>query len=83
MRLDLTPKEFQLLQVLAAKPGRVFSRGQLLDAIYEDNLDVSERAVDSHMKNLRKKLALAMPEAEPIRSIYGVGYKWEPAEQLS
>ncbi|MCM8594102.1 response regulator [Accumulibacter sp.] len=76
-RLDLTPKEFQLLQALAAKPGRVFSRGQLLDAIYEDNLDVSERAVDSHMKNLRKKLAQAMPDAEPIRSIYGVGFVFE------
>jgi two-component system response regulator BaeR len=77
-RLDLTPKEFQLLQALAAKPGRVFSRGQLLDAIYEDNLEVSERAVDSHMKNLRKKLAQAMPDAEPIRSIYGVGFVFEP-----
>ena len=77
-RLDLTPKEFQLLQTLAAKPGRVFSRGQLLDAIYEDNLEVSERAVDSHMKNLRKKLAQALPDAEPIRSIYGVGFVFEP-----
>lgn len=76
-RLELTPKEFQLLRVLAAKPGRVFSRGQLLDAIYDDNLDVSERAVDSHMKNLRKKLAQAWPDAEPIRSIYGVGFVFE------
>lgn len=76
-RLDLTPKEFQLLQALAAAPGRVFSRGQLLDAIYDDNLDVSERAVDSHMKNLRKKLAQALPDAEPIRSIYGVGFVFE------
>jgi two-component system response regulator BaeR len=76
-RLDLTPKEFKLLQALAAKPGRVFSRGQLLDTIYEDNLDVSERAVDSHMKNLRKKLAQALPDAEPIRSIYGVGFVFE------
>jgi two-component system response regulator BaeR len=77
-RLDLTPKEFRLLQALAAKPGRVFSRGQLLDTLYEDNLDVSERAVDSHMKNLRKKLAQALPDAEPIRSIYGVGFVFEP-----
>jgi two-component system response regulator BaeR len=76
-RLDLTPKEFRLLQTLASKPGRVFSRGQLLDAIYEDNLEVSERAVDSHMKNLRKKLAQALPDAEPIRSIYGVGFVFE------
>ena len=75
--LDLTPKEFKLLQVLAAKPGRVFSRGQLLDAMYEDNLDVSERAIDSHMKNLRKKLAQAMPDREVIRSIYSIGFVFE------
>lgn len=75
--LDLTPKEFKLLQALAAKPGRVFSRGQLLDTLYDDNLDVSERAIDSHLKNLRKKLSLALPDAEPIRSIYGVGFVFE------
>lgn len=79
-RLDLTPKEFQLLQALATHPGRVLSRSQLLDAIYEDNLEVSERAVDSHMKNLRKKLAQVLPAAEPIRSIYGVGFVFEPFE---
>jgi two-component system, OmpR family, response regulator BaeR len=67
-----------LLRVLTARPGRVYSRGQLLDAIYEDALDVSERAVDSHMKNLRKKLALVEPERELIRSIYGVGFVFEP-----
>ena len=77
-RLDLTPKEFRLLQALAAHPGRVFSRARLLDEIHEDNLDVSERAVDSHMKNLRRKLAQALPEREPIRSIYGVGFVFEP-----
>jgi two-component system response regulator BaeR len=77
-RLDLTPKEFLLLRVLAEKPGRIFSRGQLLDAVYEDNLEVSDRAVDSHMKNLRKKLAQALPGSEPIRSIYGVGFVFEP-----
>ena len=77
-RLDLTPKEFKLLQVLVNKPGRVFSRGQLLDTIYEDNFEVSERAVDSHMKNLRKKIAQLLPDAEPIHSIYGVGFVYEP-----
>ncbi len=77
-RLDLTPKEFRLLEVLSAKPGRVFSRGQLLDLVYEGNLDVSERAVDSHMKNLRRKLSQAQPEREVIRSVYGVGFSFEP-----
>jgi two-component system response regulator BaeR len=75
--LDLTQKEFKLLQTLTARPGRIFSRGQLLDCLYQDNLDVSERAIDSHLKNLRKKLALAMPESEPIRSIYGVGFVFD------
>ncbi|MDP1612976.1 MAG: response regulator [Sulfuritalea sp.] len=77
-RLDLTPKEFRLLQTLSERPGHVMSRTQLLDALYADNLDVSERAVDSHMKNLRKKLAQALPEHETIRSIYGVGFVFEP-----
>jgi len=77
-RLELTPKEFKLLQALAAKPGRVLSRAQLLDRIYEDNLEVSDRAVDSHMKNLRKKLSQAQPEREIIRSVYGVGFVFEP-----
>jgi two-component system response regulator BaeR len=76
--LELTPKEFRLLQTLAAKPGRVFSRAQLLDALYADNLEVSERAIDSHLKNLRRKLAPAFPDEEPIRSIYGVGFAFEP-----
>lgn len=76
-RLDLTPKEFQLLQALTARPGRVLSRTQLLDLLYADNLDISERAVDSHMKNLRRKLAEALPGTEPIRSIYGVGFVFE------
>jgi two-component system response regulator BaeR len=77
-RVDLTPKEFKLLQALAARPGRVLSRSQLLDQIYSDDLDVSERAVDSHMKNLRRKLSAALPDRELIRSVYGVGFVLEP-----
>lgn len=76
-RLDLTPKEFKLLQALAERPGRVLSRASLLDHIYDDNLDVSERAVDSHMKNLRRKLGQALPEREVIRSVYGIGFVFE------
>lgn len=76
--LNLTPKEFKLLHALMHRRGHVLSRSQLLDAIGEDTLDVSERAIDSHMKNLRKKLVTALPEAESIRSIYGVGFIFEP-----
>jgi len=75
--LDLTPVEFRLLNTLATAPGRVFSRQQLLDNLYEDHRVVTDRTVDSHIKNLRRKLDEASPEQELIRSIYGVGYKLE------
>jgi two-component system response regulator BaeR len=75
--LDLTPVEFRLLRTLLDPPGRVWSREQLLDRLYDDHRVVSDRTVDSHVKNLRRKLEAARPDAECIRSIYGVGYKLE------
>jgi two-component system, OmpR family, response regulator BaeR len=75
--LELTPVEFRLLKTLAASPGRVFSRDRLLDNLYLDHRVVTDRTVDSHIKNLRRKLEQAAPGQEPIRSIYGVGYKLE------
>lgn len=75
--LDLTRREFALLQVLAATPGRTFSRRHLLDRVYAEELDVTERAVDSHIKNLRRKLNQAQPGQEWIRSVYGVGFVLE------
>ena len=76
VRLDLTPVEFRLLRALGQRPGRVFSRAQLLDAIYSDDHVVNDRTVDSHIKNLRRKIAEACPGADPLTSIYGVGYKF-------
>lgn len=73
--LDLTPVEFRLLKALAERPGRVLSRAQLLDHLYLDHRIVSDRTVDSHVKNLRRKLELAAPGTECIESVYGVGYK--------
>jgi two-component system response regulator BaeR len=73
--LDLTRTEFDLLAAMAKRPGTIFSRAQLLDIANRDNLDVADRAVDTHIKNLRRKLAQAAPEAEMIRSIYGLGYR--------
>jgi two-component system response regulator BaeR len=73
--IDLTPVEFRLLGKLVAQPGRVFSRQQLMDALYRDHRIVSERTVDSHVKNLRRKLARVGPD--PIASVYGVGYRLE------
>jgi DNA-binding response OmpR family regulator len=78
-RLDVTPTEFRLLQALARRPGHVLSRAQLLDAIAEPGRDVFERSIDSHIKNLRRKLA-ACGAGELIQSIYGVGYRLESVE---
>ena len=72
--LELTPNEFKLLRQLAAQPGRVYSRSQLLDLLQGDGRAVTERAVDSHVKNLRRKLEQAGAGSERIRSVYGVGY---------
>lgn len=72
--LDLTPAEFRLLALLASQPGRIFSREQVLDGLYDDRRVVTDRAVDSHVKNLRRKLALVRPGDDLIRSVYGVGY---------
>jgi two-component system response regulator BaeR len=73
--LGLTPVEFRLLRHLLQQPGRVFERGQLLDLIHEDFRDVSDRAVDSHIKNIRRKLAAVDRQAVCITSVYGVGYR--------
>jgi two-component system response regulator BaeR len=75
--LGLTAVEFQLLKVLAARPGRIYSRDQLMDAMYRDERVVSDRTVDSHVKKLRKKIGDVLPDRELIHSVYGVGYKYE------
>ncbi|MFT4048144.1 MAG: response regulator [Solimonas sp.] len=74
--LGLTQVEFRLLRTLAANPGRVYSRDQLMDRLYADHRVVTDRTVDSHVKNLRRKLADAGGE-DWIKSIYGVGYRFE------
>lgn len=76
--LTLTPVEFRLLGKLSAQPGRVFSRAQLIGALYADHRVVSDRTVDSHVKNLRRKLIEA--GVDPISAVYGVGYRFELAE---
>ena len=78
--LDLTAVEYQLLKVLASHPGRIYSRDQLIDAMYRDERVVSDRTVDSHIKKIRRKIAAVLPGRELIHSLYGVGYKydWQP-----
>lgn len=75
--LGLTAVEFQLLKVLAAQPGRLYTRDQLMDAMYRDERVVSDRTVDSHIKKLRRKITEALPDHELIHSVYGIGYKYE------
>lgn len=75
--LELTPVEFRMLAALAARPGQVLSRDQLMNHIYQDHRVVADRTVDSHVKNLRRKLTAVTPGHDPIRSVYGVGYSLE------
>lgn len=73
--LRLSPVEFALLNYLNTHPGQVFSRDQLMSSIYSDYRIVSDRTVDTHVKNLRRKLSEASPGKELIESVYGVGYR--------
>ncbi len=77
--LGLTRVEYRLLRKLLERPGRVLSRPQLLDAAYEDYRIVSDRTVDSHVKNLRRKLQVH--GVDGIASVYGVGYRFEWPEE--
>jgi two-component system, OmpR family, response regulator BaeR len=81
-RLALTAQQFRLLQVLAGQPGRIFSRAQLLEQAFPPGAQLFDRAIDSQIKNLRKKLAADIPGEEIIHSVYGVGYRFE-CEALS
>lgn len=76
--LGLTAVEFTLLLYLASNPGLIYSRQQLMDRIYPDERNVSDRTIDTHIKNLRRKLASVAREADFIQSLYGIGYKFEP-----
>ncbi|MDD5213972.1 MAG: response regulator [Methylococcales bacterium] len=75
--LDLTLSEFRILAALLDKCGKVYSRATLLDVLHEDERDISDRTVDTHVKNLRHKLQKIAGDKEIIQSVYGVGYKIE------
>ena len=72
--VQLTPTEFELLATLAREPGRVFTRGQLLDAVHGFSLESYERAVDGHVNNLRRKLEPDPGAPRYVRTVHGVGY---------
>jgi two-component system alkaline phosphatase synthesis response regulator PhoP len=73
--LDLTATEFDLLHTLARQPGRVFTRGQLLEAIHGVTFDSYERAIDAHVKNIRRKLEPDPQRPQFLLTVHGVGYK--------
>jgi two-component system, OmpR family, response regulator BaeR len=73
--VPLTPVEFRLLLALHAAKGRVCARNQLTSALHREHRVLSDRTLDSHVKNLRKKLQMIRPHRDPIQSVYGIGYK--------
>ena len=72
--VDLTPTEFELLATLAREPGRVWTRSQLLDAVHGFSLETYERAIDGHVRNLRRKLEPDGEGSRYVRTVHGVGY---------
>jgi DNA-binding response OmpR family regulator len=74
--IDLTPTEFQLLAALARYPGRVFTRGQLLDAVRGTEVESYDRAIDAHVKNVRRKLERDPHKPRYLLTVYGIGYKF-------
>jgi DNA-binding response OmpR family regulator len=77
--VELTPTEFQLLWALMREPGRVFTRGQLLDAVHGVAFESYERAIDAHVKNLRKKLEPTPGRPRYLLTVHGVGYRFADA----
>jgi DNA-binding response OmpR family regulator len=77
--VELTPTEFQLLRALMREPGRVFTRGQLLDAVHGVAFESYERAIDAHVKNLRKKLEPTPGRPRYLLTVHGVGYRFADA----
>ncbi len=75
--LDLSSSEFRIFAALVRRPGVVFSRDSLLDELGNRSEDSTDRAIDSHIKNIRKKIAAMDTKAKPIVSVYGSGYRFE------
>ncbi len=77
--VELTPTEFQLLATIVREPGRVFTRAQLLDAVHGVAFESYERAIDAHVKNLRKKIEPAPGRPRYLLTVHGVGYRFADA----
>jgi DNA-binding response OmpR family regulator len=77
--VELTPTEFQLLATLVREPGRVFTRAQLLDAVHGVAFESYERAIDAHVKNIRKKIEPTPGRPTYLLTVHGVGYRFADA----
>ncbi|PUE34450.1 response regulator [Limnohabitans sp. Jir72] len=78
--LPLTPVEYRMLSLLMGRPGRVYSREQLLSHAHGDLREVSDRTIDTHVKNLRKKIQQVDAQADVLTTVYGVGYRFDAPE---
>ena len=79
--LNLTPNEFGLLKIMMRQPNRVFSRNELINRVQGYDFEGYDRTIDTHIKNLRKKIGELLPDQEIISTVYGVGYKFNaPAD---
>jgi DNA-binding response OmpR family regulator len=77
--VELTPTEFQLVVTLMREPGRVFTRGQLLDAVHGVAIESYERAIDAHVKNIRRKIEPEQRKPRYLLTVHGVGYRFADA----
>jgi len=75
-RVELTPTEFQIVATLAREPGRIFTRAQLLDAVHGVAFESYERAIDAHVKNVRRKLEPDPRAPRYVQTVFGVGYRF-------
>ena len=80
--ISLTPTEFNLLAVMARSPGRPFTRAQLMDLVYDVAYAGYDRAIDSHVKNLRRKIEPSARDPQYVLTVYGVGYKLGDAARV-
>jgi DNA-binding response OmpR family regulator len=82
-RIELTPREFKLLETLVRTPGRVFSRQELVERVLGQDYEGGERTIDVHMMNLRKKIEPQPNDPVYLQTIYGIGYKFRRAHDVS
>jgi len=75
VEVNLTPKEFSILQNLCSYPGKIYSRQEIIDLVFGLDFDGFDRTIDTHIANLRKKLKNADPENDYVESVYGLGYR--------